>query len=269
MGTRLIAGRDFTIDDRQDTVPVVIVNQAFARRNLAGKDPLTTRFSAGYPTIDTRTEFTIIGVVADIRQRSLSDPPEPAYYNTHGQGTPRRHTIVVGLEKTPGVVSEVESAIRSEIRKTDPLMAIDFLDASEIVGDTLRRQQLGMTLMLMFGAAAVALAAVGIYGVIAYAAAQRRSEVATRLALGATQRNVFWLVLKQGQALTAIGVLIGVLVAYFFGRLVSSRLYEVSASDPLILGAATVLVASIAIAATMIPAFRAARLNPSRVLRPD
>ena len=282
MGIRLIAGRDFTIDDRQDTTPVVIVNQAFARKNLAGKDPLTTRFSAGYPTIDTRTEFTIIGVVADVRQRSLSDPPEPAYYNTHGQGTPRRHTIVVQLKttpgvfsgdvsskKTPGVISEVESSIRSEIRKTDPLMAIDFSEATEIVGDTLRRQQLGMTLMLMFGAAAVTLAAVGIYGVIAYAASQRRGEVATRLALGATQWNVFWLVLRQGQALTALGVAIGVLVAYFAGRLVSSRLYEVSASDPLILASATALVASIAIAATMIPAFRASRLHPSQVLRPD
>jgi putative ABC transport system permease protein len=267
MGIALIAGRDFTIDDRQDTRPVVIVNQAFARRNLAGQDPLTARFSAGYPTIDTRTEFTIVGVVADVRQRSLSDPPEPAYYNPHGQGTPRRHTVVVHTRQAD--LASLESSIRSEIRQTDPQMAIDFADATELVGSTLRRQQLGMTLMLLFGAAAVALAAVGIYGVIAYAAAQRRSEVATRLALGATPWNVFWLVMKEGQWLTALGAVTGVLVAYFSGRVVSSRLYEVRASDPLILLSATALVAAIAIAATMIPAFRASRLDPSRVLRPD
>jgi putative ABC transport system permease protein len=137
------------------------------------------------------------------------------------------------------------------------------------VGSTLRRQQLGMTLMLVFGAAAVALAAVGIYGVIAYAASQRRGEVATRLALGATPGNVFWLVLKQGQVLTAVGGAVGLIVAYSSGRLVSSRLYEVHAADPLILGAAALLVVGIAVLATTIPAFRASRLDPGCVLRPD
>ena len=126
-----------------------------------------------------------------------------------------------------------------------------------------------MTLMLLFGATAVALAAVGIYGVVAYAAAQRRGEVATRLALGATPGTIFWMVLKQGRTLAIIGTSIGLVVAYIAGQIVSSRIYEVSASDPLILGGATVLVVGITLLATMIPAFRSARLDPSRVLRPD
>lgn len=126
-----------------------------------------------------------------------------------------------------------------------------------------------MTLMLLFGAAAVALAAVGIYGVIAYAASQRRGEVATRLALGATPGNVFWLVLKQGNALTLIGAAIGLLVAYLAGRVIASRLYDVRASDPLILGGATAMVVVIALVATLIPAYRASRIDASRVLRPE
>ena len=126
-----------------------------------------------------------------------------------------------------------------------------------------------MTLMLGFGVAAIALAAVGIYGVIAYGAAQRRNEMAIRLALGATSQNVFWLTLKQGRTLALVGAAIGLLVAYVSGRLVSSWLYEVRASDPMILGAATLLVIGIALVATVIPAYRAARLEPARVLRPE
>jgi ABC-type antimicrobial peptide transport system permease subunit len=148
-------------------------------------------------------------------------------------------------------------------------MAVEFEDATEVVSATLQRQELGMTLMLIFGAAAVALAAVGIYGVIAYATSQRRGEVATRLALGATPGNVFWLVLRQGRLLTLIGAGIGLFVAYLAGRIVASRLYEVRASDPLILGGATVAVVAIALLATIIPAYRASRIEASRVLRPD
>ena len=126
-----------------------------------------------------------------------------------------------------------------------------------------------MRLMLIFGAAALILAAVGIYGVIAYAATERRGEVATRLALGASRGNVFWLMMRRGRTLALVGGVIGLGTAYLTGRLVASRLYQVSASDPWILGAATLIVVLIAIAATVIPALRSARLDPVNVLRPD
>ena len=267
MGVKQIAGRDFSADDRPGSVPVAIVNRTFAQRYLAGKDPLTVRFTSGYPVIDPRTEWSIIGVVEDVRQKSLSVAAEPAYYTSHGQGTPRRQAIVVhaSMADSPAL----RSAIRDEARKLDPLMAIDVERVSDIVGTTLSRQQLGMMLMLWFGAAAVALAAIGIYGVIAYSAAQRRGEVAIRLALGATHGNVFWLVLRQGRTMAFVGAAIGLVVAYFAGRVVSSRLYEVRASDPIILGAATALVVGIALLATVIPAYRASRLDPARVLWPE
>jgi ABC-type antimicrobial peptide transport system permease subunit len=166
-------------------------------------------------------------------------------------------------------VGPVQGAIRDELRKIDPQMAVDFELATDVVASTTRRQELGMTLMLIFGAVAVALAAVGIYGVVAYAAAQRRDELATRLALGATPLGVFWLVMKHGGILALIGTGIGLATAYLSGRIVSSQIYAVRASDPLMLTAAIALIVAIATVATMIPAWRASRLSPARVLHPE
>jgi predicted permease len=267
LGVKLIAGRDFGVDDRQGSPLVAIVNQSFVRRYLSGRDPLTVRFTAGYPNINPKNVWSIIGVVDDIRQQSLSVAPEPAYYTSSGQGTPRRQAFVV--HAAGGDSASLRSAIRDEARRLDPQMAVDIERASDIVDAGLSRQRLGMALMLGFGVAAVALAAVGIYGVIAYSAAQRRRELAIRLALGATSGSVFWLTVNQGRTLALAGATIGLAVAYASGRAVSSWLYEVRASDPQILGAATMLVTGIALAATVIPAYRASRLDPARVLRPD
>ncbi len=267
MGIKFLAGRDFNLDDKQGQPGVVIVNRSFVRKYLGSRDPLTMRFASGYPDIDPRNELTIVGVVEDVRHKSLNDPPEPAYYNTITQGTPRRETVVVQTAMKP--TSALQTAIRDELRKTDPQMAVDIDSATTIVESTLSRQSLGMTLMMWFGAAAVALAAVGVYGVIAYGAAQRRNEVATRLALGATPGDVFWLVLKQGRTLALAGAAIGVIVAYLSGRIISSRLYDVPASDPVVLGGATLFVIVMAAIATTVPAIRASRLKPSAVLRPE
>jgi ABC-type antimicrobial peptide transport system permease subunit len=265
MGIHQLAGRDFNDHDRQGTTSVAIVNRTFVNRYLSGRDPLATQFTSGYPVIDSRL-ITIIGVVEDVRQQSLSEAPEPAYYTPNGQGMPRRQTIIV---HTSADSAFLRSAIRDEVRKLDPQVPVDFERVSDSVNSTINRQQLGMTLMLVFAAAAIALAAVGIYGVIAYGAAQRRKDVAIRLALGATQRTVFCLVLKQGGVLSFAGAAIGVVLAYFGGRIVSSSLYQVRASDPVILGVATLVVLSIALFATVIPAYRSARMDPGRVLRPE
>jgi ABC-type antimicrobial peptide transport system permease subunit len=137
------------------------------------------------------------------------------------------------------------------------------------VSASLRRQRLGMTLMLVFAIAALALAAVGIYGVIAYASAQRVGEVATRMALGATPGDVFWLLMSQGRLLAVVGTVVGVGVAYAAGRAGSSLLYEVRASDPMILVTATTIVLAITSLAILLPARRVSRIEPSRVLRLD
>jgi ABC-type antimicrobial peptide transport system permease subunit len=126
-----------------------------------------------------------------------------------------------------------------------------------------------MTLMLIFGSVAILLAAVGIYGVVAYAVSQRRGEMATRLALGATPGSVFGLVMREGAMLAVTGTAIGLLVAYLSGRIVASQVYAIRASDPLMLGVSIVLVAGITALATMIPAWRASRLAPSGVLHTE
>jgi putative ABC transport system permease protein len=266
-GIRVVAGRDIDASDRPDGARVIVVNRTFVTRYLDGRDPIGTRVSYGYPTVNPNSESAIVGVVDDVRQKTLVEVPEPAFYSPVGQGFARRLTIVVHTKSAD--TAPLQAAIRDEMRRFDPAIAVDFQAVPELVSSTLRRQELGMTLMLLFGAVAVALATVGIYGVVAYAAAQRRGEVATRLALGASSANVFWLVLKQGCILAAIGTAIGLTVAYFAGRVVANNIYAVRAADPVILGVATMLVASIAIVATMIPAFRAARLDPARVLRAD
>lgn len=266
-GTMLVKGRDFTLDDRTSGVPVALVNKTFVKRYLSGRDPIGLRFSAGYPAPDPRNEVVVVGVVDDVRQKSVHDEPEPAFYSPLTQIPLRRQTIVVATAVTD--VATLESAIRDEVRRLDPQIAVEFERVTDLVTSTIRRQQLGMTLMLIFGAVAILLAAVGIYGVVAYAVSERRGEMATRLALGATPGSVFWLVMKQGATLALIGTAIGLAVAYLSGQIVASQIYAIRASDPLMLAAAILLVAAIVAVATMIPAFRASRLSPSGVLHAD
>ncbi len=267
MGTKIIRGRDFGSQDVQGAAPVAIVNRVFVQRYLRGRDPIGVQFSAGYPAPDPRNEVTIVGVIDDVRQKSLAEPAEPAYYLPLTQFPFRRATAVVSASRVDPRL--LEGAIRAEVKKLDPAMALDFELASDVVGDTLRRQELGMTLMLIFGGMAIVLAAVGIYGVVSYAGSLRRNEMATRLALGASPRSVFWLIMRQGGMLSLLGAGIGVSLAYLSGRVVSNRVYAIRASDPLMLASAIVLITLITIAATTIPAVRAAQLNPARALRAE
>ena len=265
MGTPIIRGRDFTTSDLPNTVPVAIVNKVFVDRYLKGRDPIGVQFSAGYPTPDPKNEVTIVGVIGDVRQKALADPAEPSFYTPLTQAPLPRVTAVASYSGAD--VGAVERGIRTEIRKLNPTMALDFELASDVVGGTLRRQELGMTLMLVFGGIAVVLAAVGIYGVVSYAGSLRSSEMATRLALGASPRSVFLLVMRQGVTLAVVGAALGVGLAYFSGQVISNRVYAIHASDPVILGIATLLITAITFLATTIPATRAARLNPANALQ--
>jgi ABC-type antimicrobial peptide transport system permease subunit len=136
-----------------------------------------------------------------------------------------------------------------------------------VVDDSLGRQRLGMTLMSIFGAAALALAAVGVFGVIAFVVAQRTGEMAIRLALGASRRRVFWMVMRQGAALTAAGAVLGMLLAWWTGGLVSAYVYEVASFDPVVMLSSVVSVALVALGSTQILARRAAGVSPSLTLR--
>jgi hypothetical protein len=267
MGTPILRGRDFSPSDVQTTAPVAVVNKVFADRYLKGRDPIGVQFSAGYPIPNPQAEVTIVGVIGDVRQKSLGEPAEPSYYVPLTQAPLRRTFAVVSMSSSDA--GAVERAIRAEVKTFDATMPIDFELASDVVSGTLSRQELGMTLMLVFGGIAIVLAAVGIYGVVSYAGALRRYEMATRLALGASPQSVFLLVMKQGGTLGLLGAGIGLTLAFFSGQIVSSRVYAIRAADPVILGLAALLIAAITFLATMIPAARAARLSPAKALQSD
>ena len=266
-GTRILKGRNFGPDDRPNTTPVAIINQAFVKRYLAGREPIGLRFAAGYPAPDPRNEVLVVGVVEDVRQKSVSDEAEPAFYAPLSQVPFRRQTVVIATSASDS--STLTAALRDEVQRFDPQIAVEIEPVAALVAATIQRQQLGMTLMLIFGTVAVLLAAVGIYGVVAYAVSQRRNEMATRLALGATPASVFWLVMKQGSMLALAGTVLGLTIAAASGRIVSNRVYAIRAADPAVLGGAVVLVLCITALATMIPAWRASRLKPSGVLHAE
>ena len=266
-GTRILKGRNFGPDDRPNTTPVAIINQAFVKRYLAGREPIGLRFAAGYPAPDPRNEVLVVGVVEDVRQKSVSDAAEPAFYAPLSQVPFRRQTVVIATSASDS--STLTAVLRDEVQRFDPQIAVEIEPVPALVAATIQRQQLGMTLMLIFGTVAVLLAAVGIYGVVAYAVSQRRNEMATRLALGATPASVFWLVMKRGSMLALAGTVLGLTIAAASGRIVSSRVYAIRAADPAVLGGAVVLVLCITALATMIPAWRASRLKPSGVLHAE
>lgn len=267
MGTKIVAGRTFTEADRGTTRPVVVVNRAFARKFLPETEPVGAAFAYGFPTPDRANPVRIAGIVDDVRYKAVSEEAEPTFYLTQGQiSFPLRRQSVVVLTGD-GPADALIPHIRHALREFDPSLATDFTTSEAIVGNTLKRQQLGMTLMLVFGATALALAAIGLYGVIAYAASQRRSELATRIALGASGRQVFWMMMSGGQRLMAIGIVLGLLLAYAAGRIVSGNVFAMRAADPLVLLTAAGLVATVAWIATMIPAVRASRQSPVNALR--
>jgi putative ABC transport system permease protein len=265
MGVKMIAGRGFTVDDRLTTAPVAIVNKTFARRYLTGRDPLSVQFASGYPDVPATPLFQVVGVVDDVKYVSIAQAADPAYYTPEAQGPYFAQTVVVRTSLADPV--RAAGSVRAAIKAMDPLLPIEPRSLSDIVEASLVRQRLGMTLMMLFAVAALALAAVGIYGVISYASAQRTGEVATRMALGATPSNVFWLMMHQGRTLAILGTVVGMSVAYAAGRAGSSLLYEVRASDPRILLSATALVIAITFLSIVVPARRASRVDPSRVLR--
>ena len=267
MGTRIVQGRDFGPQEVPGAPVTVIVNRTFVDRNLDGRDPIGVQFAAGYPNPNPQNLVTIIGVAEDIRQKSVDMEAEPAFYASLTQVPIRRMTVIVAT--TLGDPALLTAALRSTVRAFDPQIAVEFELVDEFVASTISRQQLGMTLMVIFGGVAVVLAAIGIYGVVAYGVSERRDEMATRLALGASPGSVFWLVMKQGGMLAGVGTVIGLGTAYLSGQIVSNQIYAVHASDPWLLMAAIVVVTGITALATMLPAWRASKLSPAQALHPE
>jgi putative ABC transport system permease protein len=268
MGVKLIAGRLFTVDDRSTSQRVAIVNRAFVRQYFPDRDPLAGSFAYGFPKVDRKNMTRIIGVVDDVRFNSIFENDVSTYYLPFAQGgfPILRPAIVIAASGDP---TALIAPLREALNRFDPQMVVKFTSAESIVEATTRRQELGMTLMLVFGVMAMTLAGIGIYGVIAYSVAQRRTELATRIALGASSDLLLRMLLANGRNLAVAGLVIGLVAAYVVGRVVASSLYEMRAADPLVLLGAGALVAAVTMIATMIPAIRGSRVDPVRALRSD
>lgn len=268
MGVKLLAGRLFTSDDRQNAPRVVVVNETFVRRFLPDVDPLTQSFAYGYPRADPKTMSRIVGVVVDVRYKSPALPAEPTYYTPEEQSGTQLQTAIIVAPRDGRAESRV-SAIAAELKRFDPAMIVTFTPAAQIVANAEMRQRLGMTLMLLFGATALVLAAVGIYGLLAYVASERGREIATRKALGATERDVFWMMIRAGEQLGVAGLLVGIALAYAGGRVVADSVFAMRAADPTVLTAAAAIVGGVTALAVLIPAINASRVDALRALQSE
>jgi predicted permease len=267
MGIRLIAGRDFNERDAtpldEHTDRVAIVNHAFVRRYLTGRNPLGLRICNGAGP-DAKPNIEIVGVVADFSYRDMRVDSEQAYFPIFDRYDSGSSFYV----RTRGTSGQVLQSIRAIVRKADPSLPITyFRTVNEQVSRSLNTERLLATISTAFGVFAVVLSLVGLYGVIAYVVTQRTRELGIRIALGATRGSTIWLLLRDAVAMIAAGAAIALPVVAALGRLVESQLFGVKASDPITLGEATLLLVSAALIAALIPAWRALSVNPTDALR--
>jgi len=267
MSIPLRAGRLFNAQELAQEKHVTIINQAFADKYLRGVNPLGQK-AVIYMKSDAEAEnqpSEVIGVVGDVRQIGLDTAPEPTVYWPHAELVMSAMTILVRTSNDPLALL---STIRNQLQQLDPelpMAAVVTMD--QLLADSLSRSRFTMLLLGIFAVVALVLAAVGIYGLIAYSVTQRTQELGIRIALGAQRRDVLRLVLAQGTRLTLLGVAIGVLAALALSRLLGTLLFGVSATDPLTFAGVAGLLAVVALLACFIPARRATRVDPMVALR--
>jgi putative ABC transport system permease protein len=263
VGQPIVAGRTFTRADRAAVGASVIVNQAFA----------TKYFSSAPAAVGRRlrtgrtggTWVTIAGVVGDVRTQSLETPPEPELYTVvTGRGIP---ALMVAV-RTEGDPLSVASAVREAVWSVDRRVPVsDLQTMGTMVGRTLARPRMLLTLLGTFAAAGLTLGAVGVYGVVAFGVARRRREIGVRMALGATRSSIVRLMLRESAGYAAAGLVVGTVVALASRTVMRGLLYEVPASDPPTYITLTIGVAALVMLASYAPASRAASVNPAEALR--
>lgn len=270
LGIRMIAGRAFSNDDAETSQPVVVVNQAFARRYL-GDSPLGSRLPvAGYaPPEGEPLESTVIGVVDDVRYVTAADVSQPELYYSHRQMRGRLPVQTVTLlVRTAGDPGAAAIALRSMVREADELLVADVvMPLEQRLLTTLARPRLYAVLVGGFASVALVIAAVGLFGLLSYSVSQRSRELAIRAAIGARRANIFRLVLRQGLSVTLAGLVAGMLVSTWLTRLLSTELYGITPHDTLTFVLVPLLLLLSGALACLMPARRAARLDLSRVLR--
>jgi predicted permease len=267
-----------TFEDRDDGrgTPVAIINEAMAREFWPGGDPLVDRIVIGrgaMPEFAAEPERQIIGIVGDTRDGGLNSDPQPMMYIPQAQVPDAANALNVGLTPTVWVVrtagepQSMSQAIQEQIRQATGLPVADVQSMQTIASISTSRQRFNMWLMTVFGCCAVLLAAIGIYGLMAYSVEQRTQEIGIRLALGAQSSQVRNMVIRQGMVLALIGVVVGVAAAFGLARLISTLLFGVTPADPAVFAGVPALLSAVAFVAVWLPARRASRVDPIDALR--
>ena len=265
MGIPLRRGRDFTTADGPTSPPVVIINETMADRYWPNQDPVGSRLQLG-----DAVSREIVGVVGGVRSWTLAAAPVPECFGPHAQATTGVGGMGIAIRLAATDASTIVPAIRQRIALVDaslPLVRVRMMDA--IVDASARSTRLSSVLTSVFALVAALLATVGIYSLIAYSVAQRTRELGIRMALGADRGAVMRLVVGEGLWLATIGIAVGLAGALLLTRLLETLLYEVSPTDPAVLAATAVGVLIVAVAASLVPAARAVRVDPMTALRAE
>jgi putative ABC transport system permease protein len=264
MGIPLLKGRFLNDNDRQGGPAVLVIDEEFAKRYFADKDPIGRRIEW---QIGDQQFATIVGVVGHAAHEGLDAERRIQLYFSYRQGIGRQFTFVL---RTTGDPNALITAARAAVRRADPDQPIaNVATMDDLVGASMGQRRLSMSLLAIFAGLAIALASLGIYGVTAQLVTQRQRELGVRMALGASTGEVMRLVLRHGMSLTLLGVVAGSVGAFGLTRLIRTQLFAVETSDPTTFVAVAALLTTVALVATVVPAWRAARLDPLRVLREE
>ena len=269
LGIKMIAGRNF---DERDSLPIgqtghrsAIVNEAFIKRYLAGRSPLGLLICQGTGP-DAKPNIPIVGVVSDFSYRGMREESEQAYFPFF-EGEDVGGTFYA---RVPGLPEDAFRSIEAIVQRVDPGMPISFIrTVNEQVGRSLITERMLAALSASFGALALLLSLVGLYGVMSFVVTQRTREIGIRLALGATGSSTLWLVLRDALMMVTAGAAIALPCVAALGRLVESQLFCVKPTDPVAIVVATLLLTTASVGAALIPAYRAATVNPVEALRFD
>ncbi|HJQ66788.1 MAG TPA: ADOP family duplicated permease [Gemmatimonadales bacterium] len=262
MGTRIVAGRGISMDDRRGASPIIVVSETMASRLWPGVTALGKCVRVGADTAPCRT---VVGIAEDIRQRDLSEAGGGNYYLSADQLDEGAYGLLVRVQ---GRAADQAETIRRGLQREMPGVSyVTTVPLSQIIGDEQRPWRTGATMFLTLGGLALVVAALGLYSVIAYNVTQRTQELGVRIALGATLGDVVRLVLSDGMRLALAGIVAGAILAFVGARWIAGLLFAVSPRDPAVFGAVAIMLAVTAVLASLLPALRAARVDPNLALR--
>jgi putative ABC transport system permease protein len=267
IGMRVTSGRSFTAGDRNGEPQVAMVSQAFVAKNLPNENPIGKYVELGWRTDGVKPGGTIVGVVADVKENKLDADVQPMVYIPYDQWPRSNLSIAV---RTATSQAPVAPALRAELREIDKDMPVyNLRPMSEIVATSVATERFYMVLLTAFAGVALLLAAVGLYGVIAYAVSQRTTELGVRVALGATGNRISRMIIGEGLAMSMIGVVVGLVISAGLTRVLASLLFGVQPNDPVTFIAVAIALVVVAITASYLPARRAARADPLIAMRGD